>query len=130
MSEHPQDLFYTKDHEWIRINNHKGTIGITEYAQNQLGDIVYIELPEIEEEIDAGDEFGTVESVKASSAVLMPVSGTVIDTNTELSEQPEIVNDDCYGDGWMIRIDITNIEDKEALMSAEEYATYLEENEE
>ena len=127
MSDLPSGLLYTKEHEWLRIEDKVGLIGITEYAQNSLGDVVFVELPEINDEVDAGDEFGTIESVKAVSPLFMPVSGRVIELNKDLAEHPEMLNDDCYGDGWIIRIEITNPEDVESLLSAEAYATFLEE---
>jgi len=101
MSEIPKDNLYTRDHEWIRIEGDKAEIGITDHAQKALGDIVFAELPEIEDEIDAGDEFGSVESVKAVSSLFMPVSGRIIAVNTELKDSPELINEECYDDGWV-----------------------------
>ncbi|MGK5090962.1 glycine cleavage system protein GcvH [Deltaproteobacteria bacterium TL4] len=128
MSDIPEEFQYTREHEWIQIDGNKAIIGITDHAQRSLGDIVYIELPEIGDEIDAGDEFGNVESVKAVSSLFMPVSGRVIEVNSELDSQPELVNDDCY-DTWIIRIEITNPEDLKSLLDAEEYAEFLLESE-
>ncbi len=125
MSEIPSGLLYTKDHEWIRVEDNKGIIGITDYAQNSLGDIVYVELPSVNDEVDAGDEFGTIESVKAVSPLFMPISGTVTEVNADLADQPEMVNDDCYSDGWLVRVEIANPEDTENLLSPEDYETFL-----
>ena len=108
MSEIPKDNLYTRDHEWIRIEGDKAEIGITDHAQKALGDIVFAELPEIEDEIDAGDEFGSVESVKAVSSLFMPVSGRIIAINTELKDSPELINEECYDDGWVVRIELSN----------------------
>lgn len=130
MTENPSGLLYTKDHEWVRLNANKATIGITDYAQKSMGDIVFVELPNLDDEIDAGDEFGTVESVKAVSPVYMPLSGIVVDLNPELEEQPELINEDCYGDGWLIQIEMANSDEKEDLLSADEYEDYLSQLEE
>ena len=116
MSNIPEELNYTQDHEWIRIDGKKGEIGITEHAQKELGDIVYVELPMLDDEIEAGDEFGTIESVKAVSPLYMPLSGKVVEVNSELRDHPELVNEDCYDEGWIVRIEITNPEDKNELM--------------
>ena len=129
MSEIPEELLYTREHEWIKIDGKRGVVGITDHAQKALGDIVYVELPALDDEVDAGDEFGTIESVKAVSSLFMPVSGRVVDVNTELGEEPELINDDCY-DAWLVRIEITNPEDKESLLTAEEYKEFLLEAEE
>lgn len=130
MYDVPSDLKYTKEHEWVRISGSKATIGITDYAQKQLGDIVFVELPNVDEEIDAGDEFGTVESVKSVSPIFQPMSGKTVDINTELNDQPELINEDCYGEGWLVRVEITNPAEVDSLMSAEEYKAFLEEAEE
>ena len=116
---------YTKDHEWIRLDGDVATVGITEHAQNALGDIVYVELPEIGEKIVKDDPFGAVESVKAVSDVYAPVSGSVLEVNDVLPDNPETINDDPYGDGWMIRVDLTDPDDLKDLMDAEEYAEYV-----
>ena len=129
MSEIPEELLYTREHEWIQIQGNHGLVGITDHAQRALGDVVYVELPELNDEIDAGDEFGTIESTKAVSSLFMPVSGRVLKVNTEVVEHPELVNEDCY-DSWVIRVEITNPEDQESLLSAAEYQEYLLEEEE
>ncbi len=125
MSEIPKDNLYTRDHEWIRIEGDKAEIGITDHAQKALGDIVFAELPEIEDEIDAGDEFGTVESVKAVSSLFMPVSGRIIAVNTELKDSPELINEECYDDGWVIRIELSNPDDSAVLLSSADYEKFL-----
>ena len=125
MSEIPKENLYTRDHEWIRIEGDKGEIGITDHAQQALGDIVFAELPEIEDEIEAGDEFGSVESVKAVSSLFMPVSGRIIAVNTELKDSPELINEECYDDGWVIRIQLLNPEDTAELLSSSDYENFL-----
>ena len=125
MSNIPDELNYTPDHEWIRIDGKKGEVGITEHAQKELGDIVYVELPVLDDEIEAGDEFGTIESVKAVSPLYMPLSGKVVEVNSELRDHPELVNDDCYDEGWIVRIEITNTDEKEDLLDAEGYQEIL-----
>ena len=125
MSNIPGELNYTPDHEWIRIGGKKGEVGITEHAQKELGDIVYVELPVLDDEIEAGDEFGTIESVKAVSPLYMPLSGKVVEVNSELRDHPELVNDDCYDEGWIVRIEITNTDEQEDLLDAEGYQAIL-----
>ena len=125
MSNIPEELNYTPDHEWIRIDGKKGEVGITEHAQKELGDIVYVELPVLDDEIEAGDEFGTIESVKAVSPLYMPLSGKVVEVNSELRDHPELVNDDCYDEGWIVRIEITNSDEQEDLLDAEGYEAIL-----
>ena len=125
MSDIPEDLVYTSEHEWMRIEGNKAEIGITNHAQNELGDIVYVELPTLDDEIDSGEEFGTIESVKAVSPLYMPVSGRIIEVNSELQEHPELVNEDCYDEGWLVRIEITNAEDTDELLGPEAYKAIL-----
>jgi len=125
----PQDLLYTKEHEWMRVSGSTGTVGITDHAQEQLGDVVYVELPKTGDRFTAGQSFGTVESVKAVSELFMPVSGEVIEVNAHLGAAPEIVNKDPYGDGWMIRIRLDNAAETSALMSAQQYEEYAAEKE-
>ncbi len=128
MSQVPDDLLYTKEHEWIRIEGSKAYIGITEYAQKSLGDIVYVEMPNIDDEFESGEEFGTIESVKAVSPLYLPVGGRVIDFNQELKDRPELVNEDCYDEGWLIRINVRGEEGQEDLLSADEYEEFLKES--
>lgn len=129
MREVVPNLLYTKEHEWIRIDGNSCTVGITDYAQHLLGDVVYVELPLVDDEIDASDEFGTIESVKAVSSLFMPMSGKIIEVNTTLEDEPEIINDDCYGEGWLIRMQASNLNEQESLLTSEEYETFLIEEE-
>ena len=124
--EFPDGLKYSKEHEWVLVEGNTATIGITEYAQEELGDIVYVELPEVGEKVVKDDPFGAVESVKAVSDVYAPVGGTVLEINDILPDNPETINDDPYGDGWMIRVELADKDDLKDLMDAEEYAEYVE----
>lgn len=117
----PEDLKYTKDHEWIRIENTTGTIGVTDFAQKELGDIVYVEINTEGEKLDQGAVFGTVEAVKTVSDLFMPVSGKILEFNEELEDEPELVNAEPYDGGWMIKIEITDESELASLLSAEEY---------
>ena len=123
--EIPEGLKYSKEHEWVLVEGKSATIGITEYAQEELGDIVYVELPEVGEKVVKDDPFGAVESVKAVSDVYAPVSGAVLEVNDVLPDNPETINDDPYGDGWMIRVELSDLDDLKDLMDAEEYAEYV-----
>ena len=123
--EIPQGLKYSKEHEWVATEDSVATIGISDHAQDQLGEIVYIELPAVGDKISKDDPFGVVESVKAVSDIYAPVTGTVIEINEDLPESPETVNEDPYGDGWLIQVKITDMSDLEDLMDAEEYAELL-----
>jgi len=125
MSTIPKNNLYTRDHEWVRIEGNKAEVGITDHAQKALGDIVFVELPDTEDEIDAGDEFGSIESVKAVTSLFMPMSGRVIAVNTELKDSPEIINEECYDDGWVIRLELSNLEESTELLSSEEYKEFL-----
>ena len=118
----PDDLYYTEDHEWLRVENGTATVGITDFAQSELGDIVFVELEPEGTELGKDDIFGTVEAVKTVSELYMPVSGTITAFNNELELSPEVVNDDPYGDGWMIEIEIENPDEVEDLMEAGAYA--------
>ncbi|MBI2942598.1 MAG: glycine cleavage system protein GcvH [Candidatus Wallbacteria bacterium] len=126
-SHFPEQLRYTKDHEWVELleDNH-ARVGITDYAQEQLGDIVFVEVPEPETEFEQGDTFGVVESVKAVSDLYMPVGGKVLEVNPDLEDQPELVNQAPYGDGWMLEIELTDTDEYENLMGAEEYEEYVQ----
>ncbi|HEY8394997.1 MAG TPA: glycine cleavage system protein GcvH [Thermaerobacter sp.] len=117
----PGDLYYTQEHEWLRVEGREGVVGITDYAQDQLGDVVFVELPEIGAEFRRGEAFGVVESVKTVSDVYMPVTGRVIAVNEELADHPERVNEDPYGAGWLVRIEILHPEEIEELLDAEAY---------
>ena len=122
----PEDLRYADSHEWVRVEGDVGTIGITDHAQKQLGEIVYLELPEVGHMYDAGDEFGTVESVKAVSELFSPVTGEVVERNDGLNDNPQWVNDSPYDDGWMLKVRLANTSEVDALMTSEEYAKFLE----
>ena len=128
--EFPEGLKYSKEHEWVLVEGTTATIGITEYAQEELGDIVYVELPEVGEKIVKDDPFGAVESVKAVSDVYAPVSGAVLEINDILPDNPETINDDPYGDGWMIRVELSDPDDLKELMDADEYAEYVQQQKE
>lgn len=117
----PSDLLYTKEHEWLRIDGETGTVGITDHAQQELGDVVYVELPKPGTKFDSGAVFGSVESVKAVSELFMPVSCEVVEINEELGTAPERINADPYGVGWMMRVRLTNKGETASLMSAQEY---------
>ncbi len=117
----PENLKYTKDHEWARIEGDVATIGITDYAQGELGDVVFVELPEVGTTLNAGDTFGTIEAVKAVADLYAPLSGEVVEINPELESTPEKVNQDPYGDGWMIKVKISNPSEADELMDAEKY---------
>ena len=125
MSTIPKNNLYTRDHEWVRIEGNKAEVGITDHAQKALGDIVFVELPDTEDEIDAGDEFGSIESVKAVNSLFMPMSGRVIAVNTELKDSPEIINEECYDEGWVIRLELSNQEESAELLSSEDYKEFL-----
>ena len=123
---YPEDLQYTKEHEWLQVSGSVATVGITQYAQGELGDIVYVELPQIGAAIVAGEPFGTVESVKAVSEIYAPVSGEVAETNGALEAAPDSVNRDPYGEGWLIKIKLAGPLEQEGMMSAADYRKYLE----
>jgi glycine cleavage system H protein len=124
---YPDDLKYTKEHEWLAVNGSVGTVGITHYAQSELGDIVYVELPAAGSQVVAGEEFGTVESVKAVSEIFAPVSGEVLQVNATLATSPETINKDPYGEGWLLKIKLADTKDLDSLMTPAEYRKYIEE---
>ncbi len=121
-----KELRYSKEHEWVAAEDGIAWIGITDYAQEQLGDVVYVELPEVDTSVQKDEPFGVVESVKAVSDIFSPISGTIVQVNVDLQSSPEMVNDDPYGDAWMIRIQISEPEELEDLMDAEEYLAFVE----
>lgn len=123
----PEELRYTESHEWVHVNGDIGTIGITDHAQKQLGEIVYLELPEVGHVFNADEEFGTVESVKAVSELYVPVSGEVVEINKAAVGEPGIINDDPFGDGWLIKVKLSTDEDVARLMTADSYAKYVSE---
>jgi glycine cleavage system H protein len=122
----PEELEYTRSHEWVRTEDDTATIGITDYAQEELGDIVYVELPEQGDSFDAGDSFGSIESVKAVSDLYTPVGGEVVEVNEALNDSPEKINEDPYGDGWIVKLRVSEEGD---LLSASDYEQLLEEEE-
>ncbi len=124
----PENLKYTKEHEWIRIEDGEGYVGITDFAQKELGDIVYIEIETVGEDLKKEDPFGTVEAVKTVSDLFMPVSATVLEANEALEDSPELVNEDPYGEGWMIKIKFTDPSELDELLSPAEYASLISES--
>jgi len=122
----PANLLFTKDHEWIKIEGSQALIGITDYAQTELGEIVFVELPAAGDSIAIEKTFGTVEAVKAVSDLFMPVSGEVLDINALLEDKPELINEDPYGEGWMIRIKLNNPAEVESLLSADAYSALIQ----
>lgn len=118
---YPSDLLYTKDHEWVRIEGNIATVGITDFAQGELGDIVYVEVETLGESLDVHDVFGTVEAVKTVSDLFMPIAGEVVEVNTGLNDTPEVVNSDPYGDGWMIKVAMPEGGNRGELLTADEY---------
>lgn len=124
MANIPEDLHYSKDHEWVRVEGNNAVVGITDYAQDSLGDVVYVELPKAGEEFAANESFGSVESVKAVSEVFSPVSGEIVGINEALNDEPEKVNQDPYGEGWMIRVQMSNPGEVDSLLTAAEYEDF------
>jgi glycine cleavage system H protein len=124
---YPHELLYTKEHEWIRTDESTGTIGITDHAQKELGDIVFVELPQVGEHVTMKESFGTVESVKAVSDLYSPVSGEVTSVNAKLQNAPELINSDPHGEAWLIKVKLTDRSQTEGLMTAEEYEAYVQE---
>jgi len=124
MANVPEDLHYSKDHEWVRVDGDQALIGITDYAQNSLGDVVYVELPKAGENFAANEPFGSVESVKAVSEVFTPIAGTVVTINESLADEPETVNSDPYGSGWMVRLKMANPGEVDSLLTAAEYEDF------
>lgn len=127
MTEIPQDLRYTKEHEWARLENGNVRVGITDYAQEELHEIVMVELPSVGDKVKAGERFGTVDSVKATSDLFAPIAGEVVEVNEALEEAPELVNNDPYGEGWMILVKPSDPKELDNLMTAEDYRKYVEE---
>jgi len=125
MANVPEDLHYSKDHEWVRVEGDVGTIGITDYAQHSLGDVVYVELPKVGDKFEAHESFGSVESVKAVSELFTPVAGEIVEVNEALQDTPESVNSDPYGAAWMIRVRVKDKGAVDALLTAAEYEDFL-----
>ena len=124
--EFPDDLRYTDDHEWVDVEASTGTIGITDYAQTELTDIVFVELPQVGDSVTRGESFGTIEAIKAVSDLFSPLDGTVVEVNVNLEDRPDIVNDDPYGEGWMIRVEIADAGQLNDLLSAADYEKIIE----
>jgi glycine cleavage system H protein len=123
----PDNLQYHKEHTWVKVSGRKATIGITDHAQDALGDILYVDLPEVDTDVEANSEIGDIESTKATSSIISPVSGRVIEVNEDISESPEIINEDPYGKGWIAILEIDDISELDDLMDASEYTKYVEE---
>ncbi len=121
---YPTKYLYTEEHEWVHVEGDQCTLGITHYAQNELGEVVYVDLPEIGDTLDAGEEFGAIDSSKTSADVYTPVAGEVIAINASLEESPEKVNEDAHGDGWLVKIRMSSSDGLEGLMSAEKYEEF------
>jgi glycine cleavage system H protein len=117
----PDNLFYTKDHEWLKLDGNVATVGITDFAQKELGDIVFVDVDSVDEELEVEEAFGTIEAVKTVSDMFMPVKGTVIELNEELDGEPELINKDPYGKGWIIKIKLTDASEVDALLNADAY---------
>lgn len=125
MSNVPQGLFYTESHEYVRVDGNFGYIGITDYAQHALGNVVYVDMPDVDDEVNAGEEFGAVESVKAASDLISPVSGTVVEINEALADEPGLINKDSYAN-WIIKIELSAPNELDELLNADEYESLLE----
>lgn len=124
---YPKDLKYDREHEWVRVDGDVATIGISDFAQDQLGEVVYVDLPSPGNAVSAGDSFGEVESVKSVSELFSPVSGEIVEVNDALGDAPETVNEDPYGDGWMIKVKLSDASEVDGLMDADGYEAYLAE---
>ena len=122
----PEDNRYAKSHEYVHVEGGIATVGITDYAQKELGDVVFVELPQVGAQVEANEEFGNIESVKAASELFAPVTGEVVEVNEELASRPELVNSDPFGDGWMMKVKLSSPEELDVLMTAEEYEEYVE----
>lgn len=128
MSKVVENWLYSKEHEWVEVlGENRVRVGITDFAQNQLGDLVFVEIPQVGDEVTADDTMGTVESVKAVSDLFSPVSGKVVEVNGELEDSPEVINSDAYGQGWMIVIELSNPDELSELLTAGQYAAFVEE---
>lgn len=125
----PENLRYSKDHEWVLVEGDTATIGITDYAQHSLGDVVYVDLPRVGDKFEANAAFGSVESVKAVSEIFTPIAGVISAVNDTINDSPEVVNNDAYAGGWMVKVTMNNPGDADAMLSAEEYEEYLKASE-
>ena len=126
----PDDIKYHRDHSWVRIEGKRATVGISDFAQQQLGDIVYVDLPEVDTEVDADSELCEIESTKATAPVVSPITGTVVEVNEDLADSPEIINEDPYGNGWLVVVEMSDPTEVGDLMSRSEYEKFLKEEEE
>lgn len=126
----PDDIKYHREHAWVRVEGKRATVGITDFAQQQLGDIVYVDLPEAETEVDADSELSEIESTKATSPVISPVSGTVVEVNEDLADSPEIINEDPYGNGWLVVLELSDPTEVNDLLAKDDYEKFLREEEE
>jgi len=124
----PDNLKYHKEHSWVKVDGKKATIGITDYAQEALGDIVYVDLPDADSQVEADGEIGEIESTKATSSVVSPVSGTVVQVNSTLEDTPETINEEPYGKGWIVVVELSNPAELDNLMDAAEYGKFVEDN--
>lgn len=122
----PENLLYTEDHEWIRVEGEFAIIGITDFAQKELGDIVFVEVETVDEELDKGEAFGTIEAVKTVSDLFMPLGGTVAELNDKIEDEPEVINKDAYGEGWIIKVKIADTAELDDLLSPESYRSNIE----
>jgi len=123
---YPSDRKYTEEHEWVRVEDDLCVVGITEFAQEELGEVVFVDLPEVGQVFDAHDEIGTIESVKAVAEVYTPVAGEIVETNDAVIDDPELLNDDPHGEGWLVRVRFSSASDLDGLMDAEAYATFID----
>jgi len=122
----PENLLYTEDHEWVRVEGDEVFIGITDFAQKELGDIVFVEVETVDEELEKGDAFGTIEAVKTVSDLFMPVGGTVLELNEKIEDEPEVINKDAYGDGWIVKVKLSDSSDLDDLLSPAAYKDNIE----
>ena len=130
MSTYPSEYLYSEEHEWVRVEDDVCVIGITQYAQKELGEVVFVELPEVGQVFDTHDELGTIESVKAVAEVYTPVAGEVVEINDGVVEDPELINDDPHGDGWLVKVRFSSSDDLQKLMDAEKYEAFLAQGQE
>lgn len=124
--DYPEDLLYTEEHEWVRVEDDVCVVGITQFAQEELGEVVFVELPEVGQVFDAGDEIGTIESVKAVAEVYTPVAGEIVEVNEAVAEEPELINEDPHHEGWLVKVRFSSANDLEKLMKADRYVEYTE----
>src|SRR5262245_48854918 len=126
----PEDLKFSKEHEWVRVNGNIATIGVSDFAQDQLGEVVFVELPDEGEEVEKDDAFGVIESVKSVNDIYAPLTGKIVEVNDPVVDSPEIVNEDPYGEGWLVKMEISDLKELGELMSAKDYEAYIKEESE